>query len=120
MHIRPGNIDDFVEELAHAVQYNPRKKDGEYRKVVHYSNVFKQNIRDSLNRQGGRQVYKYGQKRYDIPGTTEYEAHEVIAPSIWNKLSNSLLEETMGKWEKDAPRPNPSNPRWLSKYLKAE
>ena len=62
----------------------------------------------------------YQDLRYKEPGTVEYEAHKVIAPSIWQELSNSLLEEIMGKWKKDASQPNPSNPRWLSKYLKVE
>ena len=113
LNVRPGNITDFVEELSHAIQYNPRTKEGEYRDRMG-------SIRDSLRFEARRQAKAYRDLRYKEPGTVEYEAHKVIAPSIWQELGNPLLEEIMAKWEKDAPQPNPSNPRWLSKYLKAE
>ena len=93
LNIRPGNIDDFVEELAHAIQYNPRTKDGEYRDNL-------KAIRDSLKYEGYSQMKEFGQKRYKIPGTVEYQAHEEIAPEIWRDLWLSDYPVKISKFEK--------------------
>ena len=93
LNIRPGNIDDFVEELAHAIQYNPRTKDGEYRDRIG-------SIRDSLKYEGYSQMKEFGQKRYKIPGTVEYQAHEEIAPEIWRDLWLSDYPVKISKFEK--------------------
>ena len=86
LNVRPGNIDDFIEELAHAIQYNPRTKDGEYRDRLG-------SIRDSLKFSAYNQMKEYGDYRYIEPGTVEYQAHQEIAPSIWNELSDTFIEK---------------------------
>jgi hypothetical protein len=79
LNVRHGNISDFVEELSHAIQYNPRKKSGEYRDNI-------STVRDSIRYEAINQMKKHGKDRYDIPGTVEYEAHKKIAPEIWKEL----------------------------------
>ena len=86
LNIRPGNIDDFIEELAHAIQYNPRIKDGEYRDRLG-------SVRDSLRFEAYRQMKAYGDLRYKYPGTVEHQAHQVIAPSIWDEFSDDFIEK---------------------------
>ena len=86
LNVRPGNINDFIEELSHAIQYNPRTKDGEYRDRLG-------SIRDSLKFSAYNQMKEYGDYRYIEPGTVEYQAHQEIAPSIWNELSDTFIEK---------------------------
>ena len=86
LNVRPGNINDFIEELAHAIQYNPRTKNGEYRENMSA-------IRDSLRFFARHQSKELGDYRYIYPGSIEYQAHKEIAPSIWDEFNDIFIEK---------------------------
>ena len=86
LNVRPGNINDFIEELAHAIQYNPRTKNGEYRENMSA-------IRDSLRFFARHQSKELGDYRYIYPGSIEYQAHKEIAPSIWDEFNDVFIEK---------------------------
>ena len=86
LNVRPGNINDFIEELSHAIQYIPRTKDGEYRENMSA-------IRDSLRFFARHQSENIGDYRYIQPGTVEYQAHSEIAPSIWDEFNDIFIEK---------------------------
>ena len=73
LYVSPGDTDVLLEELAHQQQY--KKADMAPAELEQY--------RAELNKRAAAEESLYGdERRYDVPGTIEYEAHTEISPSI--------------------------------------
>ena len=70
MTITPGNVDEFLSELAHSAQ--------------------KPSIWDEYKFPKLRK--KHGEKVYDMPGNIEYEAHSIIEPKMQKEYWESSPE----------------------------
>ena len=76
LYVSPGNVGDLIEELAHQQQF--KKADMTPAELEQY--------RAELNKRGAEEEALYGDyRRYDVPGTVEYEAHKEISPRIYER-----------------------------------
>ena len=86
-------IDKYITEYGHYQQYNENPEDSKLKKtgkflghmVKDFGNMFKNtkglNFREAYN------------NNYLTPGTTEYEAHQVIQPKLQNEFANYYGKE---------------------------
>ncbi len=70
----PGNLDELLSELSHAVQYGP---------------LGINEVRE-LGSRRIKEKKKYGEDAYDIPTTMEYEAHGEIEPLLRKRFETLL------------------------------
>ena len=80
IHVTMGDVSDTVAELPHPYQYKLARENGTL---------------DELNQRSDEERRLHGEKRYDIPGTVEHEAHKVIE------------KEFMDAFIKNEPPPKP-------------
>lgn len=81
--IKPGDLDDFVAEMAHVVQYKEQPIKDSFKKLGHLWNTGKRFL--SYPRRGLQWAYDYGTYFEDVKDF-EYRAHAIVEPGLRKEL----------------------------------
>lgn len=86
-------IDKYITEYGHYQQYNENPEDSKLKKSGKFLGHMVKDFGNMLKNTKGLNFREAYNNNYLTPGTTEYEAHQVIQPELQNEFANYYGKE---------------------------
>jgi hypothetical protein len=93
-------MDEYMTEYSHYQQYNQNPEESKLKKTGRFLGHMAKDFGQMFKNTKGLNFGEAYNKNYVTPGTTEYEAHQVIQPKLQNELANYYGQE----WTKNRGR----------------
>jgi hypothetical protein len=93
-------MDQYIGEYSHYQQYNQNPEESKLKKTGRFLGHMAKDFGQMFKNTKGLNFGEAYNKNYVTPGTTEYEAHQVIQPKLQNEFANYYGQE----WTKNRNR----------------